>query len=32
MTYLKTEVTKPDRELLIVVPSNAMNESDLWKS
>lgn len=30
--YLKSEMSKGDRELIIVVPSDSTAESDLWKS
>jgi len=31
MAYLKTEASKADRELLIVVSNNTVSESELWK-
>ena len=30
--YLKDEMSKGDRELLIVVPSDSTAESDLWRT
>lgn len=31
MAYLKTEASKAERELLIVVSNNTVSESELWK-
>ena len=31
MSYLKTEASKADRELLIVVSNNIATENELWK-